>query len=525
MKLQTPLLLFAVFFNALLWMFIVPIWHTPDEQSHFGQVAFMARMGRVALGQENDLTEEIYKSETLLGTQRDKFGNNKFTFHPEYRIEYSSSDVGIYEHYLASLAGKESFVKSEATRYPPLYYAPAAALYRILSGENLLVRVFSVRLWSLILFVINVYLVIKLGKLIFTSQSVYPYILGILVGYQPMMVFSNVGVTSDTLGNTLFTVFLYLCTAIITRGISLSKLLAVASTISISLYVKPQFIVVIPLLVVVLLFYLLRYFRHTNVLKLGCLVFFITCFLIFVLYALRNGPSSMIMHIINNLDLGSLLTFTREYTLSHTIREVLPWYWGVYDWLGVTYPRLVHRVINRILLICLVGFSLWLVRVMRNKILTNRRVLSVWFLMISVIFFYAGIATYDWLLWFVTTYPLAVQGRYLFPTIAAHMVILTIGASTIIPNKFSNRSVLIAVLPFLMIVLNIIALYTVVSTYYDMSSLATLVNQVSQYKPWFSKGPYLIAVFFASIISVVMFVLMPLIRLLTNRSVWDKTVV
>ena len=35
-------LLTAVFFNLLAWQLIIPIWHFPDEQAHFGQVAFRA---------------------------------------------------------------------------------------------------------------------------------------------------------------------------------------------------------------------------------------------------------------------------------------------------------------------------------------------------------------------------------------------------------------------------------------------------------------------------------------------------
>ena len=85
---KTALLFFiTVTFNGFLWLLITPIWHTPDEQSHFGQVAFMAEKGRKPDGWDKyDLTNEILISERLLGTERDKFGNNKFTFHPEYRI-------------------------------------------------------------------------------------------------------------------------------------------------------------------------------------------------------------------------------------------------------------------------------------------------------------------------------------------------------------------------------------------------------------------------------------------------------
>ena len=79
----------SLILTLLSWIFIVPIWHFPDAQAHFGQVAFMSQKWRNSEDAEYDLTEEIYLSEQLLGTARDNSGKNRFTFNPEYRIEYT----------------------------------------------------------------------------------------------------------------------------------------------------------------------------------------------------------------------------------------------------------------------------------------------------------------------------------------------------------------------------------------------------------------------------------------------------
>src|SRR5688500_11506628 len=109
------LLLIGVFLKQVAFAAVTPIWHTPDEQAHFAQVAFFAETGQMPYYPE-DLNKEILISERLLGTERDERGNNKFTFHPEYRIEYTDSLIGRYEEEIKNLPKKyrTEFVKQEA---------------------------------------------------------------------------------------------------------------------------------------------------------------------------------------------------------------------------------------------------------------------------------------------------------------------------------------------------------------------------------------------------------------------------
>jgi len=515
----------AIFLVGLLWLMVIPMWHTPDEQAHFGQVAFMAEMGRMAKGQELDLTSEIYISEVLLGTARDELGNNKFTFHPDYKLNYTEDTTGIYEASIAALAkrvDRNVFVKSEATRYPPLYYTPASILYRLLGNQDLFVRVYAVRFWSLLLFIVNIYIVFRLGTTLFPTGSIYPFLLTVLVGLHPMMVFANIGVTSDTLGNLLFSMFLFLCVHLIVQGISVKKIIFLCLTILLSLYSKPQFIVMVPLSVVLAAILLFPRLTKRTIKRNVFIMIVISLLSMGILLFLRTGPASTIYHVAQKFDFASFMKFTREYTFRHTIGEVLPWYWGIYDWLGVTYPRTVHRIINRILLVCAVGFIVWCLRIIRYGLHKDPRIQSVLFLIITQVVFYAGIVTYDWLSWYTTTYPLGVQGRYLFPTMSIQMTAIIIGASALISSGWRWRPVLIGTLPIFMIGLNIVALFTVIRTYYDYTSLSTLILRVSQYKPWFAKEFFFVAAGFATIVSVGLFIIWPLVKRFNKKDMWPS---
>jgi len=519
------LVLLLVVLNSLVWITLIPIWHFPDEQAHFGQVAFIAEKGRNPQNDELDLTEEIYTSEQLLGTARDKFGNNKFTFHPEYRIEYTNSLMGKYEASIAALTkldAKNIFIRLEASRYPPLYYIPASIIYKLFYAQDLFTRVFAVRFWSLLLFLANIYFIYKIGHLILGKNNLLVIALTCLVGFQPMMVFSNVGVNSDALGNFLFTIFLYLSLKIIIGGLKTRQLLFLILITVFCLYTKPQFIVTLPLLVLILLlkFCLFRSpdsplesplqdkpFGHIMdaakhfVIIGGLITFF------YLLYRLNIGPFSLISRFINILDFQSLIKFTWEYTLPHTYKEVMPWYWGIYDWLGVTYPRIVHRIINWVVLFSGVGFGVWIIKIIKERAFKEKKVQAIFFLIFSHLIFFLGISFYDWLSWYSQKYPLGVQGRYFFPLISSHMVILLLGWESLFPDKWSLKELGIKILGIFMVMLNFFALHTVARTYYDISTCQNFLWQASQYKPWFFKGAWLVILGFIYFMTIIVFLI------------------
>lgn len=490
----------AVILNALIWIFLVPVWHTPDEQAHFSQVANIVERGRNPLGHEMDVTEETYISEQLLGTARDKFGNNKFTFHPEYKIEYTDSLIGKYEASIAVLTksgSKQKFVYQEATRYPLLYYIPASWIYKFFYSEDIFTRVFLIRFWSLIFFVLNIGLVYKIGRLIFSKNQFTAILLAMLVGFAPMMVFSNIGVTSDSLANFIFTLFVYLCLRLILLKITIKDLMLLIISSYLAINTKIQFIIVLPTILLLFSFLILREIKNIKSKVLIICALFLAAVSIFVyLKNARFVPVLVTIDSLQQFQMQSFLKYTWEYTLPHTYREVLPWYWGVYDWLGVTYPRIVYRIINSILLLSIVGFVVWLVSVVRKKLWRDKNVQGIFFALGIAFLYFLAVSVYDWLSWYQSGFQLGVQGRYFFPLISIQMLISLIGIKQLFPPK---------ILGILMIVFNFFGFYTVAATYYDISNVQRFLWQVSQYKPFFVKVPFNVIIFGIYILFLVLF--------------------
>lgn len=479
------LLFAATLLKEVVFTAIIPIWQTPDEQAHFAQVAYFSEMGFFPTSGK-DLNREIYESENLLGTLRDDKGNNKFTFHPEYKIEYTGSETGKYENEIKNLplSYRRDYVKQEAADYPPLYYAVSSVFYKAFYHFDLFTRVYAVRFFSIILSLVLVLIAFLIGKEVFPENELLQVTLPIFVSFQPMLSFVSVGVNSDNLMNTLFSVLIYLGILIIKRGVTLKLILLSVLTIILLYFTKPQFIYAIPVLGLAILLSI----KNTKSLIISFCISIIAGVSVIKLqntisnylkertYLFSFFPGYKVTEL-------SFVKYTKN-ALTHTYAEVLPWYWGVFDWLGVTLPHIVNKIINYTAVLAGFGFLINLVKNYKNRLTI--------FMLLSAVIYFAGVSYYDYLFILGHGFSFGIQGRYFFPTIVPEMYILLVGLFFLIPNQFKKfKNIFIKITGLLMIFLNVIALNLIVHTYYNVSNLNSSIAQVSQYKPGIFKGTWL----------------------------------
>lgn len=520
-------LFLSIILGGIFWLILIPLWQTPDEQAHFAQVAFLSEKGRNPGGGVLDTSEEIFVSEQLLGTKRDNVGNNKFTFHPEYKIEYTDSLIGKYEASIAGLAktdAQKKFVYEEATRYPMLYYIPATWIYKFLYSEDIFTRVFAVRIWSLVLFILNVFIIYRISKLIFSKQQLSALITTMLVGLQPMMIFSNIGVTSDSLGNLLFSLFILFSLRLIICGFSLFDMSLLLLISKFAIDTKTQFILILPLLMLLFVFLILRDIKGKQ--KYFVLIIFgiISITFLLSLYLTNFAPLVITSQFFKTLNLASLIKFTVEYTIPHTYKEVMPWFWGIYDWLGVTYPRIIHRIINWFVLISVIGFIFWVIKIIKKQLFRERYIQGLGFLLLIIVVYYISLSFYDWLSWYQSGYQLGIQGRYFFPVISIIMLVITIGWTNLFTGIKQTSLIEYKIISLFIVLINIFAIYVVIHTYFSANSLNALVLQASQYKPWWIKGISFLTILVSYISCLTFFLINLFIINQKDKTLKDKSV-
>jgi len=240
--------------TGLVWSLLVPLWHFPDEQAHFGHVAYLAEGGTLPMGRTNDLNQEIAISEQRLGTYRNKYGNNDFTYRPDYRLEYTDNLTGKYEAEITNipLSSRHNFTDAESAYYPHFFYRVSGLIYKLFYSQDIFIRVFALRLFWLFSHVLMVWLAYLIGKLVFPKDKLAAVSVAVLSSFQPMLSFVAAGVSSDNLHNLLFTGVIYFCLKI-NRKIFWPVLLGLAAVMYLGFINKPQFLIALGIVIPVLL--------------------------------------------------------------------------------------------------------------------------------------------------------------------------------------------------------------------------------------------------------------------------------
>jgi len=443
-----------------------------------------------------------------LGTKRDSRGINKFTYHPEFRIPYIKGEVGLYEDIIKSLnseQNRQTMAKKEASRYGPVYYFLAAIPYKIFFNDDLFIRVFSSRFISVILSMLNIFFIYLISKEIF-SKEYLRLSLTFLVAFQPMFSFVSAGVNSDNFFNLIFTLILWFCLKIFLgskrlekNNFSLLLLIGLIITLTLGFYTKKQIFISLPIIAFSFFLSLLTQSRKTAKQKLGILGLIGLFFLI-----ISKGKIGIPEY--NPYGTSKLVESFFQYIfwhLRHTVAETIPWYWGVFNWLGVTLPRWVNRVQARLLIFATFGILVYFIKQIRKKF-SSKNNLKIVFLLSSAFIYYFSVICWDYFFRKTQGFSFGIQGRYFFPTIVSHMLFVILGLANLIPEKL--QKVFSKIVCCWWLVLSLIGLYTASSAYYQVFPLFTFLNQASQYKPEILKGLGLVVVFLSFIISSAFFV-------------------
>ncbi len=495
------LILFFIIFKQLLWSGYIPVWQFPDEQAHFGQVQNIAE-GNIIVS--SSTSKEIYEMEKILGTDRDGFGNNKFTYHPQYNYEYSKTSQGLYEQQIKNfpVSYRKELVIKEATFYPPLYYDFLAFFYKLFGRSDIMIRLFAVRLANLILYALFVLCAYQTSKLLFSKNTIFQMALTILITCQPMISFIFAGVNSDNIYNLLSAWIIYFgIKLIIDKKFNWHTLISLLIIFLINLYTKPQ----AKLLGLVLIWPLMLTFFRMQKYKLIILL----TFLLIVLISFGSVGMNWLTHSqilpevapiqdLKEVSVMNLLSYLKI-NLVQTYKQTLPWYWGIYRWLSLSYPIWVYRIINFSIFIAVVGWCKQIISSIYHRKLPEN--IDVWgFIFFASFAYYFGLVIYDYMFFTTHLFSLGLQGRYFFPTIICHMSIIIAGWHYLFRSK-KMQNILIKTLAISTIFLQLFAVFWVLQSYYQLQPLTQFFLQASQYKPDFVKSPVLEVILILSVMA------------------------
>jgi|APSaa5957512622_1039677.scaffolds.fasta_scaffold18271_2 4-amino-4-deoxy-L-arabinose transferase-like glycosyltransferase len=503
------LIILSSFFIQLTWSLVVLPLEFPDEQAHLASVQYFTSEDKMPTGSGDDLSEELLQTENLLGTYRDELGNNKYTYHSEYHPEYSDSLFGINELAISELnsdSNSSSYVWREAARYPPLYYAYSSIFYRIAKNRDIISRLFLVRVGSIFLSTTLIYFAYLIGKEVFPKKSNLPTVLAITTSLHPMLTFVGSGVNSDNLFNLLFTMLIYLSLRVINAGWSARLANTIGIVAGLTFLTKTQGYLFVPILLIALV---LRLRMDKNIRS-----HFSALMRVIVIIALVAGwqefPKIFSLLSSGTLPGAELITTTTsnpptliafaKFSFHKLNSQNIVWYWGVFKWLGIVLPSIYWQLSNRLVLVSIIGISVIYLKKIKHKRFSELTIPT--FLILSLIVYVMGIFLYDYQFARVLGYSLGVQARYYYPLIVSQLALVILGITSFTDNRVI-KNILAILIGLIFVWLQLGGMHTLVNSYYDLTSIPTLLTQLSQYKPLLVKGSwwYLwISTYFASVI-------------------------
>lgn len=474
-------LMIATIGIVLGWSFATPIFEFPDEQAHIGSVSYLSVMREMPKGGTLDLSREMAETQLIMGTFRDGLGNNKYTYHPEYRPDYSESLIGPVESKIAALntdSARSTYIGAEAAKYPPLYYALLTLPYEFVGAGTIIDRIFVLRVFNVLLVALLAYAAYWYGKVMF-GKSIYGYTLATLVILQPMFSFVSAGVNSDNLHNLLSSTILLLGLLIVKKGISLQLVTASVITLLLDIYTKPQAFINVTILGLAFLMGIVIKKQYKSLILLIFAVGIIA-----ILGWDQLSPYLGLFSVSNTHNI-TFIEYLR-FSVSKLLAQNVVWYWGVFKWLGVVLPPIYWQVANRLVLLSVIGLAFYFYKYYKKQKISAKMPAAIFSLLASIVYGLA-IFWYDYQHFKLNGYSLGIQARYFFPSILAHLSLLILGIVSLAWNAMVKRYFRLA-LVLVFVWLQLGGLYRLLSVYYDVSSINVLITQVSQYKSLYLKG-------------------------------------
>lgn len=487
------LLLSTVFLNCLVWISIIPIWQYPDEQAHFSQVHNFAKTGS-SIFHKPDTTLEVSLLESILGTQRDFNGNNKYTYNPKFKINYTDTEYGYFEKELVGLekSQREKLVKIEATKNPPLYYFLSSKVYKFFENGNIFTRIYALRIFSSVIFLLFIFLSFKIGVHIFKNQLL-AYTLTSSLAFTPMFVFASTGILPDVLTNLLFTLVVY-SSLKLTGNASRKDFILLGVAIILGLATRQQFLIAIPISLIILSKKILTNQRRILIISTFALSVAVLLFITNFIKGPPNSPVSAFLiipdgSIFMNTNLSkSSITEHLNFTVGKLSSETFAWYFGIYKWLSLSLPQPAYKAIKIVLLLSVIGLLKSAIKSFKERKINDVERTVLLFILSNVIYL-SLFVTWDFFFRQKNGFSFGFQGRYFFPLIVTQFSIIIYGLhslSTILPRHLRKIPLLVFVV--LVVLFNDFTLAYLANSYYDTSSLSIFLTQMSQYKPVILKG-------------------------------------
>lgn len=424
--------------KGLFLSLLMPLFQNPDEQTHYGRVQHWAEPK-----EKTWVVKELHKDEYYFDPRDIRTANlpeetaqsaylaqfDELVFEKQNIQNFQNSSI---EKIIAENTWKRyvDTIPSTAISTQSLYYLSGSWIERVLSHQSFFTRVLAIRLLSVVLGVLTVFLAYLTARKIGFSQLI-SLLFTTMVTFQPMFSITAAQVNIDIALIFSFSLFLYAGVSLLRQGFSwfpfslfiLSNILGIAS--------KGPGIVLVIISIPLLMTLTYRHFHpnkrrfYWGVLLTGSLG--IALAFLFVPATYLESITNLTATSKFDSPLQSIGSYLEKTIDTGPLRNTAGSYWGNFGWLDTPIPGWMLSLIIYICVIGLVG-ALWYIFSKRERptFLPERQYIL--FFLVTMIALQLAIRFYDWRIFDATGQIVIGQpGRYFLPNLIAFLAVVVTG--------------------------------------------------------------------------------------------------
>jgi len=471
------ILLWLVFLvRGLFYISVTPLWEGFDEHVHFAYVQTIAEGLGLPLVGRDAVTQEIYLSLKSAPLPREPNGFHLGYTHDEYwklpaderkRLQQSLQHIPPAWRRVPNSSQEGTHLDLYEAHHPPLYYFLSALPYWLTKSQNIVTRVFAVRIFSLLISSLVVFLSFYAANLVFKSRELSFAISGIVV-FMPQLMIDVCRVGNDAAAIVLFSALVLLSTW--PRAINYRVSFLIGCVLGLGLLTKAYFVTAVPALGMV---FLLPVLKRSESLKERAVCLAITLFVAAAIsgwwyvrnYILLGSVTGLhenivlqnvtVQHMIAQIPNVDWLNAIRTIGLSHV------WFG---NWSFLQLRSWMYHVFEYLFLLSMLGILIYMIRRwlgLKVETSSERNVINLSFF---YLWFWVGLLYYVLLLYLWQGVSSA-NGWYLYTVIIPEVILLVFGWFCLVPIRWRQKVLatvtsLFCLLDLYGILFNLIPYYT-----------------------------------------------------------------